>query len=198
MSNGPPVASCLSLMVVGAVLLSLAVAGPAHADCEKGKRISRAEAECLSGEWTNRSWPKKSTVRAVNERPGWGKVVAKIDIKDAADSTWHLLDGNERSRRGFFKVRDVTCCSDLSELCSRVDAVTERGCLAKYRGNSAAATCSGETAVGNIGDLTYTITGRCRFRRGVWEYMRQTTITVPYLDVGNLNNCHGIYVNGDC
>lgn len=48
-------ASCLSLMVVGAVLLSLAVAGPAHADCDKGKRMGGAEAECVSGSWKKRS-----------------------------------------------------------------------------------------------------------------------------------------------
>ncbi len=119
-------------MVVVVVLMVLAAAGSAAGDCEKSRRISRDNAECLSGQWKNRSWPKKSTVKAVNECPEWGKVVAKIDIKDAADFTWHLADGSERSKKGFFRVRDVTCCSDLSDLCNRTDAVTDQGCLARY------------------------------------------------------------------
>lgn len=108
------------------------------------------------------------------------------------------MDGDERSKRGFFKVREVTCCSDPSDLCNRTDAVTDQGCLARYHGSSAAVSCSRETAVGNRADLTCTITGRCRFRRGNWDYMRQTTITVPYPEVGKLGNCRGAYVNGDC
>ena len=104
-----------------------------YAACGSDDRESRSDSECLSGRYSNSgsvSWNPSGEAWATNECPMRGKVVAKIDRRDASDWTWHLTDDTERHRSGNAHIRDIKCCSDLG-ICNKSD-LTEDMCTDKF------------------------------------------------------------------
>ena len=184
-----------SIIAIAVTVLFLAANGPATAACEKSKRIRHNDSECLTASWTNRSWPSLSRVTVRNECSGYGTVVAKIDIKNAADRTLHLHGGDERTASGQFTVRQVSCCSDISDLCSLSGVVTDDSCLDRFHASSANETCRHATGTA-ISRTQCRITAQCRHSH-MTQYFR-TTITVEYPDVAKLHNCRSVLTNGHC
>ncbi len=149
-----------------AFALIVTVAGGAYASCTGSDRVSRDNAECLSGWWDNNSWPKKSTFGAQNLCPDWGKVVAKVDIRNATDRTWHLADGNKRRSNTSHTVRNIYCCQDLGDrMCNKADMVSVASCRTQFEKSDAADDCEldGDPTVDNetacIFELTCDYTG---------------------------------------
>ena len=125
-----------------AVALILLPASTADASCGSGSRVNHRDAECLSASWNNRGVLKKSPYHVRNMCPEYGKVVAKVDLVSAMDRTLHLDDGSQRDGSTIHRIRGISCCSDIGELCNRSDVVTDAGCVAQFnRVSSAAWTC---------------------------------------------------------
>ena len=185
-----------------AVALILLPAITAEASCSTGNRVDHRDAECLSASWKNRGVLKKSPYHVRNMCPEYGKVVAKVDLKSAMDRTLHLNDGSQRDGTTIHRIRGISCCSDIGELCNRSDVVTDAGCVAQFnRVSSAAWTCVDETASAAISGENYncTVTARCEGRHDpVFHQYRTTSITVPWLDLGDVNNCYGNLRRGPC
>ena len=185
-----------------AVALILLPAITAEASCSTGNRVDHRDAECLSASWKNRGVLKKSPYHVRNMCPEYGKVVAKVDLKSAMDRTLHLDDGSQRDGTTIHRIRGISCCSDIGELCNRSDVVTDAGCVAQFnRVSSAAWTCVDETASAAISGENYncTVTARCEGRHDpVFHQYRTTSITVPWLDLGDVNNCYGNLRRGPC
>ena len=186
-------ATC-SMTGMAVIALALAVSGEAQAACEMNERISHRDSDCLTAEWTNRTWPNRTELTVKSECQAYGKVVAKIDVKNASDLTWHLNNGVMRRKMGFFRVREVSCCSDLSDLCNASGMVTHRSCLERFQGSSADESCRDATGTA-IGDSTCTITAQCETRSG---YVIPSHITTSYRDVAGLHNCGGFLTSGAC
>ena len=101
-----------------------------------------------------------------NMCPEYGKVVAKVDLKSAMDRTLHLNDGSQRDGSTIHRIRGISCCSDIGELCNRSDIVTDAGCVAQFnRVSSAAWTCVDETASAAISGENYNCTVHRPVRR---------------------------------
>ena len=185
-----------------AVALILLPASTAEASCSTGSRVDHGDAECLSASWKNRGVLKKSPYHVRNMCPEYGKVVAKVDLKSAMDRTLHLNDGSQRDGTTIHRIRGISCCSDTSVLCNRSDLVTDEGCVAQFnRVSSAAWTCINETASAAISGENYncTVTARCEVRYDpVFPQYRTTSITVPWLDLGDVSNCEGYLRRGPC
>ena len=184
--------------------LGFLAAGFAEAACEKSRRISHRDAECLSAEWNNRGVFKKNSYRVRNMCPDYGKVVAKVDLKMARDRTLHLNDGSARTGRTGHRIGSISCCPDIGDLCNRSDAVTAEGCVARFkRSSSAALTCAGASAVPAISgdDYRCTVTALCkrdpRLTGGLIEW-RRTSVTVDYTGMGEVRNCDGRLKNMPC
>ncbi|MYD94822.1 MAG: hypothetical protein F4Y02_14270 [Chloroflexi bacterium] len=125
-----------------AFALIVAVAGEARASCTGSNRVSRDNSECLHGWWNNRSWPNNSTFAAQNTCPGWGRVVAKIDIQNASDRTWYLGDSTVRRGDTSSRVRDIWCCKDLADrMCNKADRVTSDSCKSQFEESNADDDC---------------------------------------------------------
>ena len=170
--------------------LCLAVSQTSHASCESNKRVSLSSAGCLSGEYENktRNWglTKSSSFSAQNTCFDWGKVVAKIDIKVESDKTWHLTDGLERTGTANNHVRSITCCSDLSKLCSKTDLLTVDGCTARFEESPADDDCdpvAGGVSV-SVADERCTIIASCG---GTANH----TITAEYEHLDEVSFCNG-------
>ena len=185
-----------------AVALILLPASTAEASCSTGNRVNHRDAECLSASWKNRGVLKKSPYHVRNMCPEYGKVVAKVDLKSAKDRTLHLDDGSQRDGTTIHRIRGISCCSDTSVLCNRSDLVTDEGCVAQFnRVSSAAWTCINETASAAISGENYncTVTARCEVRYDyVFPQYKTTSITVPWLDLGDVSNCEGYLRRGPC
>ena len=185
-----------------AVALMLLPATTAEASCSTGNRVDHRDAECLSASWKNRGVLKKSPYHVRNMCPEYGKVVAKVDLVSAMDRTLHLDDGSQRDGSTIHRIRGISCCSDTGELCNRSDVVTDAGCVAQFnRVSSAAWTCVDETASAAISGENHncTVTARCEGRHDpVFHQYRTTSITVPWLDLGDVNNCYGDLRRGPC
>ena len=110
-----------------AAALMLLPASTAEASCSTGNRVDHRDAECLSASWKNRGVLKKSPYHVQNMCPEYGKVVAKVDLKSAMDRTLHLDDGSQRDGSTIHRIRGISCCSDIGELCNRSDIVTDAG-----------------------------------------------------------------------
>ena len=122
-----------------AFILIVAVAGAAYASCTGSNRVARSNAECLSGWWDNNNWPSNSTFGARNLCPDWGKVVAKVDIKNAGDKTWYLSGGNARRGSTSHTVRNIYCCQDLGDkMCNKADRVSVDSCKTQFEKSDAA------------------------------------------------------------
>ena len=189
----------VALLAVASILLP---ASTAEASCSTGNRVDHKDAECLSASWKNRGVLKKSPYHVRNMCPEYGKVVAKVDLVSAMDRTLHLDDGSQRDGTTIHRIRGISCCSDIGELCNRSDIVTDAGCVAQFnRVSSAAWTCVDETASAAISGENYncTVTARCEGRHDpVFHQYRTTSITVPWLDLGDVNNCYGNLRRGPC
>ena len=189
-------------IAVLAVALVLLPADAADASCGSGSRVNHQDAECLSASWKNRGVLKKSPYHVRNMCPEYGKVVAKVDLKSAKDRTLHLDDGSQRDGTTIHRIRGISCCSDTSLLCTRSDLVTDEGCVAQFnRVSSAAWTCINETASAAISGENYncTVTARCEVRYDhVFPQYKTTSITVPWLDLGDVSNCEGYLRRGPC
>ena len=136
--------------------------------------------------------------RVRNLCPGYGKVVAKVDIRGESDRTPHLTDGAERQGQSQRTIRSISCCSDLGDLCNRSDVVTEEGCLRRFREvSSAAMSCTEIRTASIISGENYscTIHARCRNRNGV---SFPSGITVPFTDLGKVQNCDSYLTSGSC
>ncbi len=199
-------ASTFRTIVPAAALLAAALmllpATTADASCGSGSRVNHRDAECLSASWKNRGVLKKSPYHVRNMCPEYGKVVAKVDLKSAMDRTLHLDDGSQRDGSTIHRIRGISCCSDTGVLCNRSDLVTDEGCVAQFnRVSSAAWTCIDETASAAISGENYncTVTARCEIRYDpVFPQYKTTSITVPWLDLGDVSNCEGYLRRGPC
>ena len=180
-----------ALPVLAVVLLA---AASADAACEKTRRIDHRGAECLSAEWNNRGTFKKNSFSVRNLCADYGKVVAKVDLEMASDRTLHLTDGLSRRGRTGHRIRRISCCPDVGDLCNRSDAVTAEGCVARFEAkSSAAATCLNATAVPAISgdDFRCTVTAECARADSQSGGRRRTTISVAYTDMEEVRNCDG-------
>ena len=125
-----------------AFALIVTVAGEAYASCTGSDRVSRDNAECLSGWWDNNTWPQNSTFGAQNLCPDWGKVVAKVDISGASDRTWHLADGSKRRGSTSNSIRNIYCCQDLGDkMCNKADMVSAASCKTQFEASAADDDC---------------------------------------------------------
>lgn len=194
------------IAVAVALPLCLAASWTSQASCGSSKRISHGSAECLNAGWENRtlSWSRKrSTFWAESKCPGWGKVVAKIDISGGSDNTWTLTNDNRRSGNRNYHVRNISCCTDLSDLCKKSDVLTPAGCISQFEDSPAVrgGTClkvgynSGSgyhvsasddrAPSATVSGENCTITASCAFAS---NYTR-TTVTVPYTNADDLVKC---------
>lgn len=111
--NIPSTATVLAIAVLSAF------PEPASAACERDKRISHRDAECLAAEWHNPSGMSIFGWYMVrNYCASQGTVVVKIDIKDAQDDTLHLTTSEMRTGTTRTRIRGIYCCTDLSDICS--------------------------------------------------------------------------------
>ena len=125
----------LVLMSVVSLAVSLASVGEVDAACGSGQRMKSSNSECLAARWSNSgNWANaRSEYYANNACHQYGKVVAKIDIKNGPDVTWHLSSAALRSCADTSRhVRQIYCCKDLSVLCKRSDVVNPEGCRAQF------------------------------------------------------------------
>ena len=174
-----------------AFALIMVVAGTAYASCTGSNRIDRDDAECLSGWWDNNSWPKKSTFGAQNLCPDWGKVVAKVDIKDAGDRTWHLADGDKRRSSTSNTVRDIYCCQDLGDkMCNKADRVSAASCKTQFEASPANDDCDMDSDPTVDGDVTCRIELTCSYTAtDGTEYERQSILGVPWSLADDVDFC---------
>ena len=190
-----------SMAATALALAALALcAAPADAACEKRHRISHGDAGCLEASWTHSGTPAMRTFRVRNRCPDLGKVVAKIDLAGAADRTWHLHDGEWRHGSTTHRIRDISCCSDLSATCNRSDVFSDSGCVARFNRRSPAAwSCRDESASadGESGRCDITATCDRAWRPGGAGSLR-TSASVPWDEFARLNNCDGRLTLGPC
>ena len=90
--------------------------------CNGAMRITRDDATCLSGGWSN-SWstPPGGYKHWVESHcADYGTVVAHHDTIAGQDRHWTLTDSGKETYEGASsKTRDITCCLDDSDLCYR-------------------------------------------------------------------------------
>ena len=180
--------------------LMLLPATTAEASCSTENRVDHRDAECLSAWWENRGLLKKSPYQVRNMCPGYGKVVAKVDLKTARDRTLTLDDGLPRDGDTRHRIRDISCCSDIGELCNRSDVVTDAGCVARFwRVSPAGGRCGSVTATAVIsgGNYECRISATCMLD-GTMFLDRPSSITVPWLDLDEVRNCNGRLRRGPC
>ena len=192
----------LILMGVVSLAITLVSVGEVDASCSGSQRMRDANADCLnsrysnSGNWLNPS----SEFYAWNSCHNYGKVVAKVDIKNRPDVTWHLTSNAQREGQADEHVRDIYCCKDLSVLCKRSDVVNPDGCLDQFRKSPAKKTqgCSlyeVPTVTGTISNL------RCNFPAawcpntrtdGTTEVLSSSLSQVLWYVADELINCNGV------
>ena len=183
-----------------AVVLILLPATTAEASCSAGNRVDYRDSECLSAWWKNRGLLKKSPYHVRNMCPEYGKVVAKVDLRSARDRTLHLTDGLPRDGDTRHRIRGISCCSDIGELCNRSDIVTDESCAARFnRVSPAAGSCWKETATAVISGDNYDcrISAMCMIS-GTMFLDRHSSISVPWLDLDEIRNCDSRLTRGPC
>ena len=181
---------------LAAAMLSLLFSGVAQAACEWSDRIDKDEAECLSGEWTNRTWPDKDTASVKNECSALGKVVAKVDREGATDWTPSLNNDVELNMSGTLgNIRNIYCCSDLSDLCNKADVINPDGCWAQFHESPASDTdCYNVSFAADLSAGTCTISGIChRYVDDGSVRLMATSITVPYERADEIQLCDALF-----
>ena len=186
-------------LLAGALLLL-----PENAEasqCSRAERVDHRNAECLSASWKNRGLLKKSPYHVSNQCSEYGKVVAKVDLASASDRTIHLIDDIPRDGDTRHRIRSISCCSDISDLCNRSDVVTDEGCLARFRQSPASKKCWNASASAAISgdDYSCSVSADCEyFDWAKQRRQRHTNITVPWLELDDVNNCSGRLTRGMC
>ncbi len=190
-----------AIAVAAGALILLVPAIAAASQCSPSKRVDLRDAECLSASWRNRGIFKKSTYRVRNMCADYGRVTAKVDLKMARDRTVNLDDGRPRRGWAWRQIRTISCCSDTG-ICNRSDAVTDEGCLARFRQASAAPlSCYSYTASATSPGENYkcTIRARCHaYFNPFVPRLIDSTITVPFVALGDVHNCGGRLQRGPC
>ena len=149
------------------------------------------------GDLGNRGfWNRRIHFKARNQCPDWGEVVVKVAIVGDTDKTWHLTDDNwkEDSVRAPRSVESVTCCSDLSVLCSKSDVLNPIGCKTQFLKSPAEETCTIDNSSAHGEDCQ--IDASCSSK---YDPTRKPTSTkVHWTQVKNLINCNGSLKLGTC
>lgn len=112
----PLLAAALAVPVL--VLLATTV----EAACGVRDRVSHRDSECLQAWWDNKNNKYEyNTYHVRNMCSELGRVVAKVDLREARDRTPYL--DNSQWRIGYTdnRIDWIYCCSDLSTLCNRSD-----------------------------------------------------------------------------
>ena len=190
-----------AIAVVAAALILLLPSIAAASQCSRPERVDHRDAECLDASWKNRGTFKKSTFRIQNRCAAYGTVVAKVDLVAASDLTLHLDHGRRGRGSVWRQIRSISCCSDMG-ICNRSDAVTDERCQARImRVSMAPRTCRSITAFATSPgeNNSCTIKARCYrdsspFIPVVWS----STITVPFVALGEVHNCGGRLQRGPC
>ena len=189
--------AAIALLAVTFLLL------PADAEagqCSRENRVNVRDAECLSASWKNPGPFRKSTYRVRNTCPLYGQVDAKVDLVGARDRTVNLDNGRARRGWAWRHIRSVSCCSDTG-ICNRSDAVTDEGCVARFKQvSSAHLSCWDITASAAISGEKYrcTLTARCYHNTFPRPFTNVSTITVPFFALANVHNCNGTLNAGPC
>ncbi len=189
-----------AIAVVAAALILLVPSIASASQCSPSERVDPGDAECLSASWRNRGIFKKSTYRVRNMCAAYGRVAAKVDLVAARDRTVNLDDGRPRRGWAWRQIRSISCCSDTG-ICNRSDAVTDEGCLARFKqASSAPLSCRAISASAAISGENYSCTITARCHRNVWPHpiYDTSTITVPFLALGDVHNCNGTLNPGPC
>ena len=102
-----------------AVMLTLlaVTSEPVLALCEKSARIHPDKVPCMEGGYKNKGnsfWNPSWKAWARNLCSDKGKIVVKVDVKNAKDKTWHLKGSGKRKDSGYGRVRGVYYCEDIS------------------------------------------------------------------------------------
>ena len=190
----------IAAIALVAVTFLLLPASAAASQCSRENRVDHRDAECLSASWKNRGIFKKSTYRVQNMCPLYGQVVAKVDLVMARDRTAYLNTGRARRGWAWRHIRSISCCSDKG-ICNRADAVTDEGCVARFKQvSSAPLSCWNITASADTSGENYscTLTARCYLDTFPRPFYDDSTITVPFAALGNVHNCNGTLSAGPC
>ena len=162
--------------------------------------MDHRDAECLSASWKNPGPFKKSTYRVQNTCPLYGQVAAKVDLVGSRDRTVYLNNGRARRGWAWRHIKSISCCSDRG-ICNRSDAVTDEGCLARFkRVSTAPLSCRDISASANLsgGKLSCNVSAFCLFSPRPSTRYQLSTITVPFIALGNVHNCRGTLSAGPC
>ncbi len=190
-----------AIALVAAALILLLPSIAAASQCSRPERVDHRDAECLDASWTNRGIFEKSPFRVQNRCAAYGKVVAKVDLVAASDLTLHLTDGRRKGGHAWRQIRSVSCCSDLG-ICNRSDAVTDEGCQARImQASSAPLSCRSITATATSPGENYMCTIQAECYRDPSPFIPVTwssTITVPFVALGDVHNCEGRLRRGPC
>ena len=185
-----------AVAILSAMLLMLPPSD-GHASCERSKRINHSKVDCLTAQqWETRGFfSRRSYAKTRNLCPEWGRVVAKVEIRNGADATWGLTDS--RWRQGSWappkKVREVSCCTDLSDLCSKSDVLTTRGCESQLNRSEARRSCTDRSFAINAESCT--VEASCKRDD---QSLNRTSITAHYTEIETLKNCDGTLTVGSC
>ena len=189
-----------AIAVAAAALILSLPSIAAASQCSRPERVDHRDAECLDASWKNRGTFKKSTFRVRNRCAAYGQVVAKFDLVAARDRMLRLNNRNPIRGSVWRRIRSISCCSDMG-ICNRSDAVTDEGCLARFRRVSPAAPrCRNATASADISGETYSciVTARCRSDFSHLARDVSSTITVPFVALGEVHNCGGLLQRWPC
>ena len=184
-----------------AVVLLLLPENATAGQCSRPDRVDHRDAECLDASWTNRGIFRKSTFRIQNMCATYGTVVAKVDLVAASDMTLHLDHGRRGRGHAWRQIRSISCCSDIG-ICNRSDAVTDEGCQARImQASMAPLSCRSITATATSPGENYmcTIQAECYRDSNTLIFATwSSTITVPFVALGDVHNCEGRLRRGPC
>ena len=112
----------LKVVVLLALLTAATAAGPAVANppggCARDYRLKPQYVPCMDGGYKNKGnsfWSPRWEAWARNLCSDKGKIVAKVDVKNAEDKTWHITNSNKREDSGYGRVRGIYYCLDISD-----------------------------------------------------------------------------------
>ena len=182
-----------AVSAVFALAMAAMLAGQAHASCGKSQRINHTQVDCLEADWSNKNFPVKGKASARNLCSEHGKVVVKVDRQFGSDWIWHLTDGDKKKDNGGHKIREISCCSDLSDLCDTSE-MHDDSCLERFQASSADETC--ESASANFTSSSQCeITARCTT---VYGHTQAASIAAKFREIKELHNCNGVLQVGEC
>ncbi len=167
------------------------LAGEAHADCDSSDRMNHSSSDCLHGWWDNNTWPTKTTfgVQSFCWQPtAGGTVVAKIDIVNRPDLTWHLNNGHKRRDKTWNWIRDIHCCEDLSVLCKWNERVNNGTCEDEWNEGTGQDRCTVTIEPREPKKWNCRVTADCESEDGTQEVTTVVSIR-PFDDENNIRVC---------